>query len=189
MAKKNIKKANKKATAKTKKPAATKSVAKKSAVKKPAVKAKAAKKSAPKKVVKAAKTIQKTAGKVSAKPATKASAKVVKAVPVKKTSKIDFKNWVTPLDDRILVQIASEERTTPGGLFIPDTVADVSGNFKGNVVAVGRGHLDKKGKVRPLDVKTGDVVVFSQFSGSEIEYQGEKVIFIRESDVLGIVNK
>lgn len=193
MAKKNIKKANKKATAKAKKPAVKKVLAKKTTAKKPASKVMTVKKSAPKKSVKpvkkAAKPTQKKASKVSAKPAPKASAKVVKAAPAKKTSKIDFKNWVTPLDDRILVQIASEERMTPGGLFIPDTVADVSGNFKGHVVAVGRGHLDKKGRVRPLDVKTGDVVVFSQFSGSEIEYQGEKVIFIRESDVLGIVNK
>lgn len=106
-----------------------------------------------------------------------------------KPSKIDFNNWVTPLDDRILVQTVAEERMTPGGLYIPDTVADVSGNFQGLVVAVGRGHLDKKGKIRPLDVKKGDKVVFSQFSGSKVDYQGESVLFLRESDVLGIVNK
>ena len=109
--------------------------------------------------------------------------------PAKKTlSKIDFQNWVTPLDDRLLVRISEGEKMTPGGLYIPDTVTDVSGNMKGVVAAVGRGHLDKKGKIRPLDVKKGDEVIFSQFSGSKIEYQGETVIFLRESDVLGIVN-
>ena len=109
-------------------------------------------------------------------------------VTIKKET-INFDNWVTPLDDRVLVQLISTERTTPGGLYIPDTVADVSGNFQGKVVSVGRGHLDKKGKVRPLDVCKGDQVVFSQFSGSKIEFQGNTLIFIRESEVLGIVNK
>ncbi len=106
----------------------------------------------------------------------------------KVVSKVDFQNWVTPLDDRLLVMISEGEKMTPGGLYIPDTVTDVSGNMKGVVAAVGRGHLDKKGKIRPLDVKKGDQVIFSQFSGSKIEYQGETVIFLRESDVLGIVN-
>ncbi|NUM57102.1 MAG: co-chaperone GroES [Bdellovibrionaceae bacterium] len=96
---------------------------------------------------------------------------------------------LTPLDDRILVQIKEEERMTPGGLYIPDTVSDVSGNFKGTVVAVGRGHMNKKGKIKPLDVKPGDVVVFSQFSGSKVDVQGQTVMFLRESDVLGVVNK
>jgi chaperonin GroES len=113
----------------------------------------------------------------------------VSLMPAKKVmSKIDFQNWVTPLDDRLLVMISEGEKMTPGGLYIPDTVTDVSGNMKGVVAAVGRGHLDKKGKIRPLDVKKGDQVIFSQFSGSKIEYQGETVIFLRESDVLGIVN-
>lgn len=122
---------------------------------------------------------------------TPALKKMLKPMTVTKAkpSKIDFNNWVTPLDDRILVQTIAEERMTPGGLYIPDTVADVSGNFQGLVVAVGRGHLDKKGKIRPLDVKKGDKVVFSQFSGSKVDYQGESVLFLRESDVLGIVNK
>lgn len=109
--------------------------------------------------------------------------------PVTKVvSKIDFQNWVTPLDDRLLVMVSEGEKMTPGGLYIPDTVTDVSGNMKGVVAAVGRGHLDKKGKIRPLDVKKGDQVIFSQFSGSKIEYQGKTVIFLRESDVLGVVN-
>lgn len=127
----------------------------------------------------------------SIKAKTPAIKKMIKAMAVTKVkpSKIDFNNWVTPLDDRILVQTVAEERMTPGGLYIPDTVADVSGNFQGLVVAVGRGHLDKKGKIRPLDVKKGDKVVFSQFSGSKVDYQGESVLFLRESDVLGIVNK
>lgn len=132
-------------------------------------------------------TVKSTKAKSSAKSAT--TVKLSAKVTIPKAVKVDFANWVTPLDDRILVQLAEEERVTPGGLYIPDTVADVSGNFKGLVVAIGRGHLDKKGRIRPLDVKNGDTVVFSQFSGSKIEYQGQTVIFLREADVLGIVNK
>ncbi|MBN8535480.1 MAG: co-chaperone GroES [Deltaproteobacteria bacterium] len=134
------------------------------------------------------KAMSKTISKVMSKtmPTTKIK---VSLMPAKKVmSKIDFQNWVTPLDDRLLVMISEGEKMTPGGLYIPDTVTDVSGNMKGVVAAVGRGHLDKKGKIRPLDVKKGDQVIFSQFSGSKIEYQGETVIFLRESDVLGIVN-
>lgn len=134
------------------------------------------------------KAMSKTVSKVMSKtmPTTKIKDSLM---PAKKVmSKIDFQNWVTPLDDRLLVMISEGEKMTPGGLYIPDTVTDVSGNMKGVVAAVGRGHLDKKGKIRPLDVKKGDQVIFSQFSGSKIEYQGETVIFLRESDVLGIVN-
>lgn len=130
------------------------------------------------------KTMSKTMPKAIAKTKINVSMKPSNKI----VSKIDFQNWVTPLDDRLLVMISEGEKMTPGGLYIPDTVTDVSGNMKGVVAAVGRGHLDKKGKIRPLDVKKGDQVIFSQFSGSKIEYQGETVIFLRESDVLGIVN-
>lgn len=193
------KKTQKKAKPAVKKKPASKVVAKsasktKKAAKPVASKAKKATKPAAKAVkssAKKAKPSVKTTKPAKAKTPAK-SVGVVKSpskVMAPKIVKVDFSNWVTPLDDRILVQVAEEERVTPGGLYIPDTVADVSGNFKGLVVAVGRGHQDKKGKIRPLDVKNGDTVVFSQFSGSKIEYQGQTVIFLREADVLGIVNK
>lgn len=172
--KKKTVKSVKKSAAKVVKPA-------KKIAKKPAMKNKnATKKMAKKAILVKAKSGVKAKPAVKVKPATKIE-KVV--------SKIDFSNWVTPLDDRLLVQMSQSEKMTPGGLYIPETVADVSGNYKGIVVAVGRGHLDKKGKIHPLDVKKGDTIVFSQFSGSKIEYQGETVLFLREADVLGILNK
>ncbi|KYG67456.1 hypothetical protein AZI86_03635 [Bdellovibrio bacteriovorus] len=78
---------------------------------------------------------------------------------------------------------------TAGGLYIPDTVADVSGNLQGHVVAVGRGHLGKKGHVRPMDVKVGDKIVFSEFAGTKITIQNQNLIILREGDVLGVVSK
>ena len=76
---------------------------------------------------------------------------------------------------------------TSGGLFIPATVTDTASNYEGKVVAIGRGHMNKKGKVKPLDVSIGDKVVFSVFSGSQVDLEGSKIMVIRESDVLGIV--
>lgn len=87
----------------------------------------------------------------------------------------------------MVVLVGANERVTPGGLFIPDTVTDVSGNFQGKVMAIGRGHMNKKGRVQPLDVALGDKVVFSQFAGSQIDVDGNNIMIIRESDVLGIV--
>ena len=98
-----------------------------------------------------------------------------------------YKSFLKPLDDRMVVVVGEGEKITPGGLYIPDTVTDVSGNFKGKVMAIGRGHMNKKGKVKPLDVSVGDQVVFSQFSGSKVDIEGGKVMVIRESDVLGIL--
>ncbi len=98
-----------------------------------------------------------------------------------------YKSFLKPLDDRMVVVVGEGEKMTPGGLYIPDTVTDVSGNFKGKVMAIGRGHMNKKGKVKPLDVSVGDHVVFSQFSGSKVDIEGGKVMVIRESDVLGIL--
>lgn len=104
-----------------------------------------------------------------------------------KKSESFFKNYLKPLDDRIVVLVNKAEKKTAGGLYIPDTVTDVSGNFQGKVMAIGRGHMNKKGKVKPLDVSVGDSVVFSQFSGSQVDVDGNDIMVIRESDVLGIV--
>ncbi|NUN05608.1 MAG: co-chaperone GroES [Bdellovibrio sp.] len=102
---------------------------------------------------------------------------------------MDLSNFVTPLDDRVMVQLSGSEKMTAGGLYIPDTVADTSGNLEGYVVAAGRGHLSKKGHVRPMDVKVGDRVVFAEYSGSKIKVQNEDLIILREGDILGIVSK
>lgn len=192
--------AKKKASAKK---ASVKKVVKKTASKKtpkkvtkksaPAKKAKAtkkvtkpvAKKAAPKKAAKPAATKKVAVKKAS--PAKAAPAHLLKSVPAAK--KMDLSNFVTPLDDRVMVQLSGSEKMTAGGLYIPDTVADTSGNLEGYVVAAGRGHLSKKGHVRPMDVKVGDRVVFAEYSGSKIKVQNEDLIILREGDILGIVSK
>jgi chaperonin GroES len=177
----------------TKKPAAKKIakpakkvVAKKAAPKKTAPKKALAKKTAAKKSV-----VKKTAPVVKKAAAVKAAPKApaMKAVPAKAVKALDLSNFVTPLDDRLLVQLSEKERMTAGGLYIPDTVADVSGNLHGVIVSVGRGRMDKKGHIHPLDVKLGDRIVFAQYSGSKIEIQNENLLILRESEVLGVVSK
>lgn len=140
---------------------------------KPAAKAQAAKK-----------TKATSAKKSSAKPAVKTAAKSAPNVIPLRRSQREWSKMISPLDDRVLVELESTERVTPGGLFIPDT-AEITGNFHGKVVAVGRGHRDKKGRLRPLELKVGDRILLQQWSGNEIEIDGEKLRLIRESEVLG----
>lgn len=107
-----------------------------------------------------------------------------------KSNSFNWDEFLTPLDDRLVVEMNSHEKTTTSGLIIiPDTVADTSGNLKAKVLVVGRGHLEKNGKIRPMDVKAGDTVVFSSYAGSKIDIAGQEVMILRESDILGIVGK
>lgn len=95
---------------------------------------------------------------------------------------------LTPLDDRLIVKVAQTEKTTASGLLvIPDTVTDVSGNLKAQVLAAGRGHQEKNGKIRPMDVQAGDHVVFSAYAGTKIQIEGEEFLILRESDIMGVV--
>lgn len=160
-----------------KKPA--KAVVKKTTGKKPVVKKGLAKNTVAKKS-----TVKKAAVKG---PAKAASAHLMKTAP--QIKKIDLSGFVTPLDDRLIVQVSGAEKMTPGGLYIPDTVADTSGNLEGYVVAVGRGHMNKKGHVRLMDVNVGDRIVFSEYAGAKIKIQNEDLIILRESDVMGVVSK
>lgn len=185
------KKVVKKAAAK--KSVVKKSPAKKAVAKKAAPKKKAAKKPAPKKVVAKKEAVKKTAAKKApAKKVVAKKASAIKATPAKAftsntAKKIDLSNFVTPLDDRVMVQLMGAEKMTAGGLYIPDTVADVSGNLQGFVVSVGRGHRNRKGQVRPMDLKVGDKVLFSEYAGSKIKIQDQDILILRESDVLGVV--
>lgn len=160
-------------------------------------KAKAAMPKAAKPKAKTAKAKAKPAAKVSSKPAAKMAAKVAtKAaakVPAKKpaapkltliTSKSKSLGFLTPLDDRILVEKLGASDRTPGGLYIPDMAQERPN--KGKVVAVGHGRRDKKGRVRPLDVQVGDVVLFTHWAGGEIELDGSTYLIMREGDVLGV---
>jgi chaperonin GroES len=90
-----------------------------------------------------------------------------------------------PLQDRVLIRrIESEEKTT-GGIIIPDTAKEKP--QEGEVVSVGPGVRDESGKVHPLDVKAGDRVLFGKWSGSEIKLDGEELIIMKETDILGVL--
>ena len=90
-----------------------------------------------------------------------------------------------PLHDRVLVKRVEEESTTKGGIIIPDTAKEKP--QEGEVVAVGGGAIKEDGTVRALDVKAGDRVLFGKYSGTEVTVEGEDLLIMRESDILGIV--
>ena len=93
---------------------------------------------------------------------------------------------IRPLHDRILVKRLEEETKTSGGLFIPDSAKEKP--IHATVIAVGAGKRDKDGKVIPLDVKAGDKVLFSKYSGSEIKIDGDEHLIMREEDLLAILD-
>lgn len=93
----------------------------------------------------------------------------------------------TPLHDRVLVRRVEEAETTRGGIIIPDTAKDKP--QEGEIIAVGKGKVNEDGKVRPLDVKEGDRVLFGKYSGTEIKIDGEELIIMREEEVLGILSR
>lgn len=90
-----------------------------------------------------------------------------------------------PLHDRILVKRAEEETKTKGGIIIPDTAKEKP--LEGKVVATGHGKSLENGTVVPLEVKTGDKILFGKYSGTEIRIDGEEYLMMREEDVLGII--
>jgi chaperonin GroES len=91
----------------------------------------------------------------------------------------------TPLHDRILVRRIVEAETTRGGIIIPDTAKDKP--QEGEVIAVGKGKSSDEGKVRPLEVKEGDRVLFGKYSGTDINIDGEEYVIMREEEVLGVL--
>jgi chaperonin GroES len=93
---------------------------------------------------------------------------------------------IRPLQDRILVKRVDEEEKTAGGIIIPDTAKEKP--QEGKVVAVGNGKTDDDGKSIPLEVKKGDKVLFSKYSGTEVTIEGTEHLIIREDDVLGILD-
>ena len=92
----------------------------------------------------------------------------------------------TPLHDRILIRRVEEAETTRGGIIIPDSAKDKP--QEGEVISVGKGKINEDGKVRPLDVKEGDRILFGKYSGTEIKLDGEDFIIMREEEVLGIIS-
>lgn len=94
---------------------------------------------------------------------------------------------IRPLQDRIVVKRLEGEAMTKGGIIIPDSAKEKP--IEGRVVAVGNGKLLKDGKVRPLEVKVGDVVLFGKYSGTEVKIDGEDHVLIREDDVLAVTQE
>ncbi|HZR84356.1 MAG TPA: co-chaperone GroES [Candidatus Binatia bacterium] len=92
---------------------------------------------------------------------------------------------IRPLQDRVIVRRVQEEEKTKGGIIIPDTAKEKP--QEGKVVAVGKGKVDEDGKVRPLDVKAGDRILFGKYSGTEIKIEGEEHLILREDDILGVL--
>ena len=92
-----------------------------------------------------------------------------------------------PLGDRVLVKRVEEETKTKGGIIIPDTVKEKP--QEGEIIAVGSGARDDSGKIVPLDVKVGDKILFGKWSGSEVKIDGEDLLIMKESDVLGVLEK
>ena len=92
---------------------------------------------------------------------------------------------IRPLHDRVMVKRLEEERTSPGGIVIPDTAAEKP--VQGKVIAVGKGKILEDGKVRPLDVKVGDKILFGKYSGTEVKVDGEDLVVMREEDVMAVI--
>ena len=92
---------------------------------------------------------------------------------------------IRPLHDRVIVKRLEEERKTASGIVIPDTAAEKPD--QGEIVAVGKGKVSEEGKLRPLDVKVGDKVLFGKFSGQTVKVHGEELLVMREEDVMGVV--
>ena len=92
---------------------------------------------------------------------------------------------VRPLQDRVLVRRVAEEEKTKGGIIIPDTAKEKP--MEGEIVAVGPGARDDKGALVPLGVKTGDRILFGKWSGTEVKLNGEDLLIMKESDILGVL--
>jgi chaperonin GroES len=92
---------------------------------------------------------------------------------------------IRPLQDRVIVKRTKEDEVTKGGIIIPDTAKEKP--IQGKVIAAGNGKVLEDGKVRPLDVKAGDTVLFSKYAGTEIKVEGEDLLIMREEDILGVV--
>jgi chaperonin GroES len=90
-----------------------------------------------------------------------------------------------PLHDRVMIRRVDPERRTTGGIIIPDTAQEKP--MEGEIVAVGPGARDETGKVVPLEVKPGDRILFGKWSGSEIKLDGEDLLIMTESDIMGVI--
>jgi chaperonin GroES len=91
---------------------------------------------------------------------------------------------IRPLHDRVIIKRLEEDRTSPGGIVIPDTAAEKP--VRGKIVAVGKGRILENGEVRPCDVNVGDQILFGKYSGTEVRIEGEDLVVMREEDVMAV---
>ena len=92
-----------------------------------------------------------------------------------------------PLQDRVLIRRVEPEAKTAGGIFIPDTAQEKP--MEGEIVAVGPGTRDEEGTLHPLDVKSGDRVLFGKWSGTEVKLDGEDLMIMKEADIMGVIDR
>ena len=92
---------------------------------------------------------------------------------------------IRPLHDRVIIKRQEEERTSPGGIVIPDSATEKP--IRGKVVAVGNGKILEDGTVRKLDLKKGDKVLFGKYSGTEVKVDGEELLVMREEDIMAVI--
>jgi len=92
---------------------------------------------------------------------------------------------IRPLHDRVVVKRLEDERTSPGGIVIPDTAAEKP--IQGEIVAVGKGKILENGEIRPLDVKVGDKVLFGKYGGTEVKIENQEYVVMREDDIMGVL--
>jgi chaperonin GroES len=92
---------------------------------------------------------------------------------------------IRPLHDRVIIRRMEEERTSPGGIVIPDSATEKP--IKGEVIAVGNGKVLETGEVRGLDLKAGDTVLFGKYSGTEVKVDGEELLVMKEDDVMAVI--
>ena len=92
---------------------------------------------------------------------------------------------IRPLHDRVIVKRLEEDRTSPGGIVIPDTAAEKP--VQGKIVAVGKGRILEDGQVRPCDLNVGDKILFGKYSGTEVKLEGEDLVVMREEDVMAVI--
>ena len=94
---------------------------------------------------------------------------------------------IRPLHDRVIVRRMEEERTTAGGIVIPDSATEKP--VQGEIIAVGNGKILESGEIRALDVKKGDRVLFGKYAGNEVKIDGEELLVLREEDIMGVIEK
>lgn len=149
-----------------------------------------AKKSKKAKSVKKAKNVKKknqvkVKAKAKIKAIAKPTAKLISKPKAPAEKVIVWSQMISPLEDRVIVTFAAPSEKTAGGIIIPGSVSEAPN--KGKVLAVGPGRRSKKGKLRPVDVKVGDEVIFPQHAGSKMTVQNTEILILREEEVLGII--